>query len=61
MASKINVKHSADITGILNIDEDSEKMTVEVEDVENPIDLKKFFKEFNGKDVKITIGHKIEM
>lgn len=55
MASKINKKYSADIKGILDIEND--KLEIEVEDIENPINLAKFFADFKGKEVKISITY----
>lgn len=59
MASKINKKYSADVWGILSIE--SGNMTVEVEDVNKPIVLSDFFKDFESKDVKITIAYGEEL
>ena len=58
MASKINKKYSADIKGILDIEDD--KLEIEVEDIENPINLVKFFADFpKGKEEDfITYGKK---
>lgn len=55
MASKINKKYSADIKGVLDIEDD--KLDIEVEDIENPINLAKFFADFKNKEVKISITY----
>lgn len=60
MASKINRKYSADIKGIINADDGI--ITVEVEDVDEPIALADFIKDFIGKpDVKVTISYGEEL
>lgn len=60
MASKINRKYSADIKGIINADDGI--ITVEVEDVDEPIVLADFIKDFVGKpDVKVTISYGEEL
>ena len=56
MVSKINRKYSCDIKGIVSTDDGI--ITVEVEDVEKPIVLADFIKDFVGKpDVKITVSY----
>ena len=56
MASKINRKYSCDIKGIISTDDGI--ITVEVEDVEKPIVLADFIKDFVGKpDVKIAVSY----
>ena len=56
MASKINRKSSRDIKRIISTDDGI--ITVEVEDVENPIVLADFIKDFVGKpDVKISVAY----
>ena len=56
MASKINKKYSCDIKGIISVDDGI--ITVEVEDVEEPIVLADFIKDFISKeDVKITVSY----
>ena len=60
MASKINRKYSCDIRGIISTDDGI--ITVEVEDVEKPIVLADFIKDFIGKeDVKITVSYGEEL
>ena len=59
MASKINKTFTGTVTGVLDICEDG--MYVEVEDVETPVSLADFFAEFNGKEVTIKIGNKVEL
>ena len=56
MASKINKKYACDIKGIISVDDGI--ITVEVEDVEKPIVLADFIKDFVGKpDVKISVAY----
>ena len=56
MASKINRKYSCDIKGNISINGD--KITVEVEDIEDEINLAEFIKDFVGKpDVKIAVSY----
>ncbi len=59
MASKVNKKYTARISGILSI-EDESKIFVEVEDRDKPIELSKFFSDFDSKDVVISISHTLE-
>lgn len=60
MASKINRKYSCDIRGIISADDGI--VTVEVEDVEEPIALADFIKDFIGKpDVKISVSYGEEL
>ena len=60
MASKINKKYSCDIKGIISVDDGI--ITVEVEDVEEPIVLADFIKDFVGKsDVKISVAYGEEL
>lgn len=59
MASKMNKKYSAEITGILDIREDG--IFVEVEDIEGAINLADFIADFNSKDIKIAVGYKQEV
>lgn len=63
MASKINKKFSLDITGVLDMSQldDEHDLLVEVEDFERPVSLRKLAREFDGKDVKISIGYKNEL
>ena len=56
MASKINRKFSCDIRGTISTDDGI--ITVEVEDVDEPIALADFIKDFVGKpDVKISVSY----
>ena len=56
MASKINRKYSCDIKGNISINGD--KITVEVEDVEDEINLAEFIRDFVDKpDVKIAVSY----
>lgn len=60
MASKINKKYSCDIKGIISTDDGI--ITVEVEDVDTPVVLADFIKDFVGKpDVKISIAYGEEL
>ena len=62
MASKINKKFTLDVTGILDMSRlDAEHdILIEVEDRDDPVGLFELAKEFDGKDVKISIGYKDE-
>ena len=56
MASKINRKYSCDIKGIVSTDDGI--ITIEVEDVNMPVVLADFIKDFVGKpDVKISVAY----
>ena len=56
MASKINKKYACDIKGIISVDDGI--ITVEVEDVDTPVILADFIKDFVGKaDVKISVSY----
>lgn len=60
MASKLNKKYSCDIKGIVS--SDNGVISVEVEDVENPVVLADFIADFIGKpDVKITVSYGEEL
>ena len=60
MASKINKKYACDIKGIISVDDGI--ITVEVEDVEEPIVLADLIKDFIGKpDVKISVSYGEEL
>lgn len=60
MASKINRKFSCDIRGTISTDDGI--ITVEVEDVDEPIALADFIKDFVGKpDVKISVTYGEEL
>ena len=60
MASKINRKYSCDIKGIVSADDGI--ITVEVEDVDTPVVLADFIKDFVGKpDVKISVAYGEEL
>ena len=60
MASKINRKFSCDIRGTISTDDGI--ITVEVEDVDEPIVLADFIKDFVGKsDVKISVSYGEEL
>ena len=58
--SKINSKYSCDIKGIISTDNGI--ITVEVEDVDEPVVLADFIKDFVGKpDVKIAVSYGEEL
>jgi len=59
MASKIKKGFTAEVAGILDINNDG--IFIEVEDVDNPINLAEFIKDFAAKDIKISIGYKEEL
>lgn len=60
MASKMNRKYSADVKGIVSVDDGI--ITVEVEDTDEPVVLADFIKDFVGKpDVKIAISYGEEL
>lgn len=60
MASKINKKYSCDIKGIVSADDGI--ITVEVEDVVEPIVFADLIKDFIGKpDVKISVSYGEEL
>ena len=60
MASKINKKYACDIKGIISVDDGI--ITVEVEDVDTPVALADFIKDFVGKpDVKISVAYGEEL
>lgn len=60
MASKLNKKYSCDIKGIVS--SDNGVISVEVEDVEDPVVLADFITDFIGKpDVKITVSYGEEL
>lgn len=60
MASKINKKYSCDVKGLISVDDGI--ITVEVEDVEEPVVLADFIKDFVGKpDVKIAVSYGEEL
>ena len=59
MASKINKSYRAEISGILNIEDN--KIILLVEDIETPINLSDFISDFCDREVKISISHKQEI
>ena len=59
MASKVSRRSSANIKGILLIDDG--KLFVEVEDIEKPFDLADFLKDFDGLEVALSVAHKEEL
>ena len=60
MASKINKKYSCDVKGLISSDDGI--ITIEVEDVDEPVVLADFIKDFVGKpDVKISVSYGEEL
>ena len=60
MASKLNRKYSCDIKGMVSVDDGI--ITVEVEDVDEPVILADFIKDFVDKpDVKISVSYGEEL
>lgn len=53
--SKIIKKFGAGITGVLNIEDGI--ITVQVEDVTDPVVLSEFIKEFSEKEIKISVTY----
>ena len=60
MASKINKKYSCDVKGLISADDGI--ITIEVEDMDEPVVLADFIKDFVGKpDVKISVSYGEEL
>ncbi len=60
MVSKINRKYSCDVKGLISTDDGI--ITIEVEDMEEPVVLADFIKDFVGKpDVKISVSYGEEL
>lgn len=60
MVSKLNRKYSCDIRGNISVDDGI--ITVEVEDVDEPVILADFIKDFVDKpDVKISVSYGEEL
>ena len=59
MASKINKKYSADIKGVLSIEDGI--ITIQVEDIDEPIVLADFIKDFAEKEIKIVVSYGEEL
>lgn len=58
--SKINRKYSCDVKGLISADDGI--ITIEVEDVDEPVVLADFIKDFVGKsDVKISVSYGEEL
>lgn len=58
--SKINRKYACDVKGLISADDGI--ITIEVEDVDEPIVLADFIKDFVGKpDVKISVSYGEEL
>lgn len=58
LASKVSKRSSANIKGILEITGD--KIIVHVEDISEAFVLADFIREFDGKEVRISIAHSEE-
>ena len=60
MASKINRKYSCDVKSLISTDDGI--ITIEVEDMEEPVVFADFIKDFVGKpDVKISVSYGEEL
>lgn len=59
MASKINKKYSADIKGVLSIEDGI--ITIQVEDMDESIVLADFIKDFAEKEIKIVVSYGEEL
>lgn len=56
MAQKVSRRNSASIKGVLAIEDG--KILVEVEDIFPAFVLSEFLKEFDGKDVSLSVTHR---
>lgn len=52
--AKVSKKKTFTAKGIINVEGD--KITIEVEDIENPIVLSDYVKDFDGKEVSISFS-----
>lgn len=59
MASKVSTKESLTAKGILNLDGD--EILLEIEDVDTPVALVDLLKDFNGKEVSISVNFTNEL
>ena len=59
MANKMNKSYKAEISGVLNIEDGI--IFIMVEDVNDPVILSEFIKEFDDSEVKISVCHKKDM
>lgn len=59
MASKVSTKESLNAKGILNLDGD--EILLEIEDVDTPVALVDLLKDFNGKEVSISVNFTNEL
>ena len=57
--AKFSKKNALSIKGIYNIEDD--KILIEVEDVDDPIDLANVSTEFQGKEITLTITQNTEL
>ena len=57
--AKFTKKNTLTIKGIYNIEDN--KIFVEIEDVETPVDLAEVSAEFQGKEVTLTIAQNTEL
>ena len=55
MASKITTKNSLNAKGTLNLSDNN--IVLEVEDVDTPVALIDLLKDFDGKEVTISVNH----
>lgn len=59
MASKVSTKESLNAKGILNLDGD--EILLEIEDVDTPVAFVDLLKDFNGKEVSISVNFTNEL
>jgi hypothetical protein len=59
MASKINKKYSADIKGVLSVDDGI--ITIQVEDMDESVVLADFIKDFADKEIKLVVSYGEEL
>lgn len=59
MASKVSTKESLTAKGTLNLD--SDEILLEIEDVDTPVALVDLLKDFNGKEVSISVNFTNEL
>lgn len=59
MVSKINKKYSADIKGVLSVDDGI--ITIQVEDMDESVVLADFIKDFADKEIKLVVSYGEEL
>lgn len=59
LASKVNKKMSFDAKGILDLTDGIIK--IEVEDMDEPLVLADFIKEFDSREIKVTVAYGQEL